>query len=1410
MSEALAQTDNSVYRCFERENEIPEGVPLSAASSGDALNLLPGQRVVWIGNTFIERMQEYGHLETEIHALHPNHKLVIRNLAWSGDTVSLRPRPHNFGDVQSYLEKIEADVILAGYGLNETWDYDGESGLPRFEADLKSYLTKLRSQKYNGKTAPELVLLSPIACEDSGVVPDAGERNRLLRLYAAAMARVAEEQGVRFVDLFTPSFAAMSGASRLTLNGIHLTPEGYAKLAPIFAKAIFGKTARLDTEPRALIRREVLRKNRTFFDHYRAVNSVHIHGQRVRPFGSVNFPAEREKLMQMTRLRDARIWDAAAGQALPDEVDDSGTRKIPATIPEQANLPPMPTPREAEANFVLAEGFDLNLFASEAEFPDLRNPSAMLFDARGRLWISTMPSYPHALPGVPPDDKILIFEDTDADGKADEQTVFADGLYLPLGFEIGYGGAFVSQEPNLVFLKDTDGDGKADQRTILLSGFGTEDSHHAIHDFVWGPGGGLYMQESVFLHSQIETPYGPRRLVDAGMFRFDPRTQRLEIPFRLRGGGNAWGHAIDRWGAHLWVGKYLNPAFVKQDYPGFRPAQRNITGDNRFCNQEFITSRHFPDELQGKVFSNIYKHYHGLRLHDWTEGGSSYKHGKLTDVLRSKSTSHIPVDLCLGPDGALYITDWCNQVLGHMQASLREIKRDHDHGRIWRITYKDRPLATPSNLVGRPLPELLDFLKAYEDRTRYRARRLLWEAPEVELKPALTQWVAALDPAHADVDLHRMEALWLHQQRGWINPELLETVLTSERANARAAATDLIRFWWQDLPEAHGQLLRSAADPSPKVRLAAVVSATWASADIAIATLDAVDRGPKDPDLTDAVGNARKAMKSLLKSDPLLAEPVDLATMDMSRKVANAIKRRSDLPVEFRLRALEFLARNTSALSGLLAIITELDETRDPNLIHWLKMLEPSAPSANIAATVKGLEISAGHPAIAKAEVDSITISIPGPGKIINLSELKIYSNGKDVASSATFQMSSQHDRFAPGNLVDGDTATFAHTSNSTEHSPSIKATFSPALKGIDAIKIINRPAHSSRFEGGLVTVSHEGRQLMAATVTLNPSRGGNVSLSRSFHRISDRLNKELRASGKQLYDTLTPGLQPPTRQALIAASLRAGHPVAVKDADYLYSSALLAAPERTHFTDFAHEVLTDLNASMELRQAALFALGRIPGDNESLFDQLASYLSDDQLAAAAAEALRARTSSNWPHSKAVALLQPQFERLQDTPVEQRNETHFIERSKLLREIADLDGAGISRESIDALQLHHIEIGTKPGLLQFSTSAFTVQAGAPIALTFNNDDAIDHNLVIIAPNSFDKVGLASDAMAANPNGLARHWVPDLPEVLHYTPVVKPQASHTLIFTAPITPGQYPFICSVPGHWRLMKGIMFVR
>ena len=187
----------------------------------------PGDRIVIVGNTFAERMGQFGHFETLLQDAYPDHALIVRNLGWSGDTPTIQPRPLDFGTMEEHLVRQEADVIIACFGMNES--FDGEPGRAAFEESLREFIASMRDLKPGGGL-PELLLVGPIAHEQlGGQFPEAEPHNADLEAYTASMRMVAAEQGVRFVDLHAPSDALWSdpeGPGACTINGIHLNEQG--------------------------------------------------------------------------------------------------------------------------------------------------------------------------------------------------------------------------------------------------------------------------------------------------------------------------------------------------------------------------------------------------------------------------------------------------------------------------------------------------------------------------------------------------------------------------------------------------------------------------------------------------------------------------------------------------------------------------------------------------------------------------------------------------------------------------------------------------------------------------------------------------------------------------------------------------------------------------------------------------------------------------------------------------------------------------------------------------------------------------------------------------------------------------------------------------------------------------------
>src|SRR5262245_44393407 len=204
---------------------------------------------------------------------------------------------------------------------------------------------------------------------------------------------------------------------------------------------------------------------------------------------------------------------------------------------------PDPDPEVERKSFKVADGFEVTLFAAD---PLLTKPLQMNFDSAGRLWLVSSETYPQIKPGQKANDKVLVLEDTKGVGKADKVEVFADGLLIPTGLEPGDGGVYVANSTDLIHLSRTKKDGKADKKRVVLSGFGTEDTHHMLHTLRWGHDGNLYMNQSVYIHSSIETPHGPRRLNGGGIWKFRP--DKLELEVFARGMVNSWGHHFDRWG----------------------------------------------------------------------------------------------------------------------------------------------------------------------------------------------------------------------------------------------------------------------------------------------------------------------------------------------------------------------------------------------------------------------------------------------------------------------------------------------------------------------------------------------------------------------------------------------------------------------------------------------------------------------------------------------------------------------------------------------------------------------------------------------------------------------------------------------------------------------------------------------
>ncbi len=514
---------------------------------------------------------------------------------------------------------------------------------------------------------------------------------------------------------------------------------------------------------------------------------------------------------------------------------------------------PDANPDAEQAALKLAPGLKLNLWASD---PMIAKPIQEAWDAKGRLWIASSAIYPQVKPGSTADDKILIVEDTDGDGKADKCTTFYDGLLIPTGvwpiidasLPAGapgrYNAAYVANSTEVILLRDTDGDGRADDKTIVLSGFGTEDTHHIIHTFKGGPDGCLYINQSVYIHSHIETPFGTRRMLGSGIWQLKQETGQLEM-FSL-GLVNSWGHAWDRWGQSFQTdgagGEGIDftwPGATFVNLPNQRP--RILHGLNpgqpKQAGLEIVQSRNFPDDWQGTLITNDFRG-HRVNRFALREDSSGYASQQLADVVTTNHGAFRPVDVRMGPEGALYLADWYNPIIQHGEVDFRDDRRDHVHGRIWRLTYEGRPLAKLPNYEKLNATELVALLNEPEDQTRYWAKQELKTRPHDAALAALTT-ASEKPPTDESSTLVRLEHLHAAETLGHaaeLAGKISAQLLSSQDGRARAAAVRYARNialaevgTAKALGKSHeptaGELeilSKAVADAHPRVRLEAI------------------------------------------------------------------------------------------------------------------------------------------------------------------------------------------------------------------------------------------------------------------------------------------------------------------------------------------------------------------------------------------------------------------------------------------------------------------------------------------------------------------------------------------------------------------------------------------------------------
>lgn len=1414
------------------------------------LPLRPGDHISLIGNTFADRMQHTGWLETYLHARFPKHALVIRNLGFSGDELTLRIRSANFGTPEHWLGFNKTDVVFAFFGYNES--HGGEAKLADFEKDLADFLTKTLAAKFNDKSAPRVVLFSPIAHENlkSPHLPDGSANNERLRLYTKAMAKVAADLGVPFVDLFEPTLKLYQTAAQpCTINGIHVTPYGDQQISAIIDKALFGGEPAREPKDLEPLRRLIVDKNFHWYQRYRTTDGYSIYGGRADEpkVGEVkNRPVmarEMEILDVLTANRDKAIWALAQGQT--PKIDDSNT---PEFIPVPTNRPgpnpdgtyPFLSGKQAIDAMTLGANLNIQLFASEEKFKELINPVQMAFDTKGRLWVAAWPTYPHWRPKDPLNDALLILEDTDGDGQADVCKTFATGLHNPTGFEFWNGGVLVAMAPELLFLKDTDGDDKADVRVQLVHGLDTADTHHTANSFTLDPGGALYFQEGTFHHTQVETPWGPpRRVANGAVFRYEPRAQKLDV-YVSHNFANPHGHAFDRWGQDIVVDgtgavPYHAALFSGHiDFPSKHAKPPTVYQQRtRPCPSiEYISSGHFPEEWRGNLLVANVIGFQGILRYKVGDKDSSFGATELEPIVSSKDPNFRPADLEIGPDGALYFTDWQNPIIGHLQHNMREPNRDKTHGRVYKVTYAARPLLKPETIVGAPIDKLLDLLKHPDDRVRYRTRIELSSRATDSVIAAAERWTQSLAATDSEFEHHMLEALWLHQNHDVVNIRLLERLLASKDFRARAAAVRVLCYWRDRVSNALDLLKKAAADEHGRVRLEAVRAASFfpvaeaieipliaaeLPGDVYLDYLQSETRKVLDPLVNRALADGRKleftseaGARFFLKTMPT----EKLLLEKRTRAVYAELLYRPGLRDELRREAVQGLAGldqkpELRVVMDALRFLDEKQQSADTSVIFDLirqltarrasELSSARAELERLATTAK----QAVFRQIGFVSLISVDGSVEPAWKLATtkVSALQDFLSAMPLISDASVR-ATLYDRVAallgelPAGLASsakGTLGRFVRVELPRKGTLTVAEVEvysngnNVARKGRATQKNTASGGEASRgIDGILIGDFSSGGQTHTEIDTNNP--WWEVDLGDEFPIESIRIYN--RTDGK-LHERLE------------------GFNLIISDNQHkeVLRREKNPAPRRDVTFDFE-----GAGAGSQIRKTAMLALTYVRGKEAATFKTLSKFVIDNTDRLAAVRALQRIPRALHTPEEAVAMLPLLVEHVRQTPAAERTGAAILD----VLEFADtLTGSLPSPEAkklraeLSELGVRVIRVGTVLEKMIYDRDLIVVKAGKPVEFLIENNDLMPHNFAIITPGSLAAIGALAEAQTTDPQAAQRHFIPKSPAVLKAGTLLQPRSSERIPFDVPTKPGVYPYVCTYPGHWRRMVGALYV-
>ncbi|HTN77273.1 MAG TPA: PA14 domain-containing protein, partial [Pirellulaceae bacterium] len=769
--------------------------------------------------------------------------------------------------------------------------------------------------------------------------------------------------------------------------------------------------------------------------------------------------------------------------------------------------------------------------------------------------------------------------------------------------------------------------------------------------------------------------------------------------------------------------------------------------------------------------------------------------------------------------------------------NMRDPNRDHEHGRIYRVTAKDRPLLKPLKLKGKPILEVCQAFLSKENGTRYRARLELSGRETNQVVATVSDWAKSLDVTKPEQAQAMLECLWVLEEHRVPNGELVHATVAAAEPRVRAAAIRTLGHWGAKVTGWETLLIAAARDDSALVRAEAVKAAvSFEGIAAAEAIFEAATR-PTDPELETVLKYARgqinvdKLVRDAATSGKPLSKAAqayalrnasvdDLLKLPRTEAVYEAILNRPNASAAALRESLQGLAdlRKTSPLPVLLALIEQHDADGQADALRTLGQLLAEQPVADLKKVQPKLESLTAKAQTAEARQLGYVAWIVADGSgdaaflsasrskeslrdllaaVPAISNVELRGRLYDAVRSLMFAL--------PPNLKAESTgASLLQTGIKVDYfypnPPNVAietlAKLKPQASGIVPEIVMNVPQRKEadgfalRFTG-MVQVPKSGKY--------------------TFYIASDD-GSRIYVDGKLLVDH--DGLHGMNEKSA-AVELTAGpHPLVVTYFDNGGGDGLEVTWSGPNLNKqkIAANRLTVSGGEETLHDVAIRSLAALPGHEAEKFLDLATLVKADRHRATAIGVLRTIPEQHWAAKEVPGLVDNIVGYLSNIPASSRTAGSALEAIALAKAMSSklpADQAKAIADRLENLDVRVIAIGTVVERMIYDKETIAVQAGKPVEFRFANTDNMPHNFAILQPGALEEVGLLAEATARDADAKDRNYVPKSDKVMLASRLLAPGEAQAISFEVPQTPGIYPYVCTYPGHWRRMFGALYV-